>query len=280
MLDADPNFVRKELAKLSRSKNQDTQQNILLYALEGFLNRLAISDSPSSFVLKGGMLLAAFDQRRPTTDIDFAARGFQNTDDQVRIRIQKILEMPINDSLVFHPETLRLDEIRNSAAYFGQRTSFEVSLGSSRVTLRLDLNFGDEIYPGAQPVDYPTLLPDLRPRFTLTAYPIELVIAEKFVTMLSRLSANTRLKDVADILGLLPLADPEKLRSSVLRVASNQGVVNFNARQLLEEWAANQQDAWLARESKNYPHLAGKTFMEIFEIVAHEIFSLLDVGDK
>ncbi len=280
MLDAEPNFVRKELAKLSRANNQDTQANILLYALEGFLNRLAISDTPSSFVLKGGMLLAAFDQRRPTTDIDFAARGFQNTDDQVRIRIQKILEMPINDSLVFHPETLRLDEIRNSAAYFGQRASFQVSLGSSRVTLRLDLNFGDEIYPGAQLIDYPTLLPDLRPRFTLTAYPIELVIAEKFVTMLSRLSANTRLKDVPDILGLLPLADPEKLRSSVLRVASNQSVVNFDARQLLEEWAANQQDAWQARESKNYPHLAGKTFMEIFEIVAHEIFSLLDVGDK
>ncbi len=150
MLDSDPNFVRKELAKLSRSKNQDTQQNILLYALEGFLNRLAISESSETLVLKGGMLLAAFDHRRPTTDIDFAARGFQNTEDQVRIRIQKILEMPINDSLVYHPETLRLDEIRNSAAYFGQRASFQVSLGSSRVTLRLDLNFGDEIYPGAQ----------------------------------------------------------------------------------------------------------------------------------
>jgi hypothetical protein len=280
LLDADPNHVRKELAKLSRSKNQDTQANILLYALEGFLNRLAISESSPTLVLKGGMLLAAFNQRRPTTDIDFAARGFQNSDDQVRIRIQKILERPMNDGLVFHPETLRLDEIRTSAAYFGQRASFDVFLGSSRVTLRLDMNFGDEIYPGAQLIDYPTLLPDLRPRFTLTAYPIELVIAEKFVTMLLWLSANTRLKDVADILGLLPLADPEKLRSSIQRVASSQNVVNFDVRQLLTEWASNQQDAWLARESKNYPHLAGKTFVDVFEIVADVIFGLLHAGDK
>jgi hypothetical protein len=37
-----------------------------LYALEGFLDRLSGSSHAGRFVLKGGVLLAAFDARRPT----------------------------------------------------------------------------------------------------------------------------------------------------------------------------------------------------------------------
>src|SRR5450759_5831004 len=44
-----------------------------LYALEGFLLRLAASANSQDFILKGGVLLAAYQLRRPTADIDFAA---------------------------------------------------------------------------------------------------------------------------------------------------------------------------------------------------------------
>ena len=41
-----------------------------LYVLEAFLARLAGSRFADQFVLKGWILLAAFDERRPTRDID------------------------------------------------------------------------------------------------------------------------------------------------------------------------------------------------------------------
>jgi predicted nucleotidyltransferase component of viral defense system len=52
--------------------DETTDELIQLYALEGFLDRLSKSRFAENFVLKGGVLLAAFDARRPTRDIDFA----------------------------------------------------------------------------------------------------------------------------------------------------------------------------------------------------------------
>ncbi|HEY5840841.1 MAG TPA: nucleotidyl transferase AbiEii/AbiGii toxin family protein [Mycobacterium sp.] len=49
-----------------------------LYVLEGFLARLAVSDLRDRFVLKGGVLLAAFDSRRPTKDVDVAGLDVAN----------------------------------------------------------------------------------------------------------------------------------------------------------------------------------------------------------
>ena len=42
----------------------------MLYTLGGSLARLAASDDRDRFVLRGGMLLAAFGARRPTRDLD------------------------------------------------------------------------------------------------------------------------------------------------------------------------------------------------------------------
>ncbi|MFT0848148.1 nucleotidyl transferase AbiEii/AbiGii toxin family protein [Actinomycetaceae bacterium L2_0104] len=67
-----------DLRNLARKQHRDPAEYIILYALEGFLARLATSESAADFVLKGGVLMVAFAERRPTRDIDFAARGFAN----------------------------------------------------------------------------------------------------------------------------------------------------------------------------------------------------------
>jgi hypothetical protein len=55
----------------TRPENQEPQG--ALYILEGFLARLAESPAREKFVLNGGVLLASFDNRRPTRDVDGAA---------------------------------------------------------------------------------------------------------------------------------------------------------------------------------------------------------------
>jgi hypothetical protein len=64
------------LRQLAKQNGRDTAEYFAFYALEGFLLRLSKSAHARDFVLKGGVLMAAFAARRPTRDIDFSASGF------------------------------------------------------------------------------------------------------------------------------------------------------------------------------------------------------------
>ena len=67
-----------DLQNKARREGRPTDELLQLYALEGFLARLAASDHRRQFVVKGGVLLAAFGTRRPTRDIDFQATQMSN----------------------------------------------------------------------------------------------------------------------------------------------------------------------------------------------------------
>jgi hypothetical protein len=63
---------------LARATGRATDEYLRLYALEGFLARLAVSPRRHDLVVKGGALLAAYDVRRPTADVDLAAISLSN----------------------------------------------------------------------------------------------------------------------------------------------------------------------------------------------------------
>ncbi|WP_185448489.1 nucleotidyl transferase AbiEii/AbiGii toxin family protein [Kribbella qitaiheensis] len=62
-----------DLQNLARRNRRPTDELLALYTLEGFLDRLSHSADADRFVLKGGTLLAAYDLRRPTRDVDLQA---------------------------------------------------------------------------------------------------------------------------------------------------------------------------------------------------------------
>lgn len=66
-----------------------------------------------------------------------------------------------------------------------------------RVPLTVDIGFGDALKPGAELLDYPTLLDQPAPK--LRGYARETVIAEKFQAMVALGRANSRMKDFYDI---------------------------------------------------------------------------------
>jgi hypothetical protein len=68
-----------DLQALARRTGRPTQELLVLYVLERFLFRLARSAYRDRLVLKGGMLLACLDSRRPTADIDLLARHWATT---------------------------------------------------------------------------------------------------------------------------------------------------------------------------------------------------------
>jgi len=66
------------LQRLGRRDRRPTAELLQLYVLEGFLRRLSRSRYREQLVLKGGVLMAAFDLRRPTRDIDLLALNVDN----------------------------------------------------------------------------------------------------------------------------------------------------------------------------------------------------------
>ncbi len=72
-----------DLQREAERSGRPTDELIQLYALEFFLDRLVHSEFAEIFILKGGVLLAALDARRPTRDIDFAVRVFENSAEKV-----------------------------------------------------------------------------------------------------------------------------------------------------------------------------------------------------
>jgi hypothetical protein len=82
---------------------------MVIYILERFLARLEVSGYADRFVLKGGMLLAAWDARRATVDADFLVRNLNLDEDSVLRRVVEIaaLPAPVEDGWSSAPTPLR-----------------------------------------------------------------------------------------------------------------------------------------------------------------------------
>ena len=101
-----------DLQRKARQTERPTDELIQLYALECFLDRLTRSAFANNLVLKGGVLLAALDARRPTRDIDLAATALRNTEGEVLAVVRKIAGISLDDGVEFHPEQAAAEVIR------------------------------------------------------------------------------------------------------------------------------------------------------------------------
>lgn len=191
--------VRQRLLNLSRARGEDFNLVLTRYALERFMYRLSRSSHGQKFVLKGAMLFPLWggDARRPTRDLDLLGRG-QNDVPSLEQTFREVLKTDVEpDGIMFLPESVRGERIREDEEYEGVRLRFEARLGAARVSVQVDVGFGDVVTPAAEETDYPVLLDFPAPR--LLAYPRETAIAEKFEAMVKLGIANTRMKDFRDV---------------------------------------------------------------------------------
>jgi hypothetical protein len=137
-----------ELQREARRTGRPTDELIQLYALECFLDRLTHSEYLQNFVLKGGMLLAALNARRPTRDIDFAARAIDNDTDEVSRVVRQIAAISLDDGIEFDGANANAETIREEDAYSGVRVTLSGTL--SRATLRLHVSGGARTLAGVE----------------------------------------------------------------------------------------------------------------------------------
>jgi len=227
----------------ARREGRPTDELFVLYILERFLYRLSVSSYRDRLVLKGGMLLAAFDDRRPTADVDLLARSIDNEVEAIAEVVRDILSVLVEDGVVFDVEGLRAEVIRDAELYSGVRVVVPASIDRARHPLRLDINVGDPVTPAPIEVDYPALLDE---PFALLGYPLATVLAEKIVTMVDRGDTTTRERDFADVYVLSnrhPITAIE-LDAAVASTSSHRGSELRPIRQVLVTLGRSRQADW------------------------------------
>jgi len=222
-----------------------TDELIQLYALEGFLDRLTKSQYTENFVLKGGVLLAALDARRPTRDIDFAARRLANDATLILEVTRQIAAISLDDGLSFNAEEAAGESICEDDNYSGVRITLSGVLSRAAFQLHVDINVGDPIWPDAEVIRLPRLLEG---ELLVRGYSLNMVLSEKIVTAVARGSANTRWRDFVDIHELVRRHDIDgrTLRESLERVAKHREVELVPLRVVLADYASLAQRRWLA----------------------------------
>ncbi len=214
-----------DLQNTARRERRGTQELLTMYVVERWWERLSRSPHAGDFVLKGGMLLAAFGHRRPTSDADALAQNLASDAESVMARVVEVAAIPGDDGVEFLTDTVRASVIRDEALYAGVRVLMDAQLATARVKLQLDVNFGDPVTPAPQLIELPALRPGFPP-VRILGYPLATVLAEKMVTAIDLGPANTRVRDFVDIFTLTQdeHIDREELRAAVIATAAFRGV--------------------------------------------------------
>ncbi|MDP8237682.1 MAG: nucleotidyl transferase AbiEii/AbiGii toxin family protein [Candidatus Hatepunaea meridiana] len=191
--------IHQRLLNNAHASNREFNEILQYFGMERLLYRLSKSIYANDFTLKGALMLRVWGITlpRPTMDIDLLGR----IDNDLKTTIDvfaNICDTTVEaDGVQFEVASIRGEPIIEAAAYAGIRIYVKGSLGNSRLTIHLDIGFGDVVVPDTPKVEFPTILDFPAP--TLHTYSRESAIAEKFEAMVRLGLINSRMKDFYDI---------------------------------------------------------------------------------
>ena len=216
--------VHQRLLNKAKESSRPFNEVLQHFSIERFIYRLSKSPHADEFILKGALMFSAWSglTSRPTMDIDLLGR-IENNIETIVAAMKDACGMEVEaDGMSFNAETVTAGRITEDAAYEGVRVSIQGKLGNARVSLQIDIGFGDVIVPDPARVVYPTLLDFPSPE--LNGYTMESTIAEKFQAMVKLGVLNSRMKDFYDIWMLSHMFDfrGEILTEAVVKTFENR----------------------------------------------------------
>lgn len=190
--------VKDKLLRLAKAQGQPFDMMLVRYGLERLLYRLSISKYRNRFILKGGLLVTLWvdDAKRVTRDVDLLGQGEDNPD-LLKGTFSEILSIEVDDGLIFDSANLIAEAIREDIKYGGTRLKTLAFLERTRISITIDIGFGDAVTPAPMDIDFPNLLDN--EVSNVRAYPPTTVIAEKFQAMVNLGLINGRMKDYYDL---------------------------------------------------------------------------------
>jgi hypothetical protein len=269
-----PASVKKRLLNRTKTDNRSFNELLQYYAMERFLYRLSLSSHVQNYILKGALMLRAWNspEFRSTMDIDMLGKT-GNEQTNIIEQICDILAVEVDpDGLVFDSESIRTERITEDANYEGIRVRFSGILGTARINMQIDIGFGDIVYPGPEMAELPSMLDFPAP--SLLCYSRESAIAEKFEAMIKLGYLNSRMKDFYDIwllsrqfrFELSNLAEAVKLTFKQRGTELNQPIEAFSA-----DFISSRQSMWAVfRKRLNQDHVPAS-----FQDIATEVESFI-----
>ena len=109
-------------------------------------------------MLKGGILLGAYDVRRPTRDVDAEAVSAEVSAEHVAQVVRDLSEVDADDGLLFDLGSLSVQEIREHDDYPGLRVRVKTWLGTQSCQISWDISTGDPIVPSPRRVRVPRVM--------------------------------------------------------------------------------------------------------------------------
>lgn len=182
---------------LSKKTNIETEVLLRSFMMERFLERMAYSVYRDNFVLKGGMLIASMVGlgTRSTMDMDALIVGQTLNETLILSIIDEIIGIRLDDGIVFSIQGI--ESIQEGADYPGYRISIKAVFDKTWQMLKIDITTGNDVIP--KKVEYDFRLMFEERTIQIMAYNLEMILAEKFETVVTRGVVNTRMRDFYDV---------------------------------------------------------------------------------
>lgn len=189
--------LKANVRNIAKGNSKMAQSYIRIFFMERFLERVSKSSYKEHFILKGGMLVSSMIGKhlRTTMDIDTSIEALPLTVDEIEKLMQEIISLPVEDHVTF--EISSLETIMDEFDYPGVRIHLVAKLDMIRQPIKIDISTDDVITPNAIEYSYPLMFEQRE--IELYSYNVETLLAEKTQTILSRGSANTRMRDFYDL---------------------------------------------------------------------------------
>ncbi len=140
--------VRARLLNLAHARSEEFQLILSDFATERFLYRLSASPYAERFVLKGAMLLRLWspDRYRATWDVDLLGRQLASAE-AISTALREICAIPAEDGLVFVPDSLVVEDIREAAEHGVVRVRLVWDLAGAKIPMQIDVAVGESVVP-------------------------------------------------------------------------------------------------------------------------------------
>lgn len=255
----------RNIAKLKSVSAQVVLQNFMI---ESFLERLSKSSYRDRFILKGGVLIASLVgiENRTTMDMDTSLKNYPLHADSIINAIHEICRIIIDDGVSF--SFTGIDAIHEDDVYGGYRVSIIAKFETIVTPLQLDITAGDALTP--MEILYEFKMTFKEGSFSVWAYNVETVLAEKVETILRRGELNTRPRDFYDVYILTETQSfkyaliVNALKTTSAHRKTTHILINLSKR--LDQIGGSEVLGyrWL-RYTQDYPYADGITFDDVLD---------------
>ena len=262
--------LKAKIRNVSKGNDRIAKSYIRIYFMERFMERVSLSKYRDNFILKGGMLVSSLlgIDLRSTMDIDTTVESLPLTKEYMLEVLDEICNIELEDNIVF--KVVKIENIMDDFEYPGLRINMEATLEKLRQPVKIDISTNDKITPSAIEYEYKLMFEDRS--ILLNTYNIETTLAEKTQTIISRGTANTRMRDFYDI---YKLEKEVSFSVDVLKEAFKETCVRrgteFTDKKILEELknisdSSILEELWNNYTSKNY-YVGKVQYKEVVEAV-------------